>query len=103
LRVERAVWSSGPEGTENLLLLPLFDEEAGDSKGILLFHLIFEEHASVQQKMAALRALGTRYHDVMEWLEEISNSRSLEDVLAAVSPRNLVLAPVGSLVPRKGK
>lgn len=101
LRVERAVWSSGPEGTENLLLLPLFDEEAGDSKGILLFHLIFEERASVQQKIAALRALGTRYHDVMEWLEEISNSRSLEDVLAGVSPRDLVLAPVGTLVPRK--
>ena len=103
LRVERAVWSSGPDGTENLLLLPLFDEEASDSKGILLFHLIFEEQASVQQKMAVLRALGTRYHDVMEWLEEISNSRSHEDVLAAVSPRDLVLAPVGSLVPRKSE
>ena len=103
LRLERAIWNSGPEGIENLLLLPLFDEEAGENKGIVLFHLIFEEQASIQQKMAVLRALGTRYHDVMEWLEEVSNTRSLEAVLATVSPRDLVLAPVESLVTRKSK
>jgi glucosamine--fructose-6-phosphate aminotransferase (isomerizing) len=101
LRIERSVWSSGPDGIENLLLLPLFDEEAAENKGILLFHLIFQDHASMQQKMAVLRALGTRYHDVMEWLEEISDARSLEDVLAAVSPRDLVLAPVRALIPRQ--
>jgi glutamine---fructose-6-phosphate transaminase (isomerizing) len=101
LRIDRGIWSSGPDGIENLLLLPLFDEEAAENKGILLFHLIFQEHASIQQKMAVLRALGTRYHDVMEWLEEISDTRSLEDVLAAVSPRDLVLAPVRTLIPRR--
>ncbi len=100
LRVERAVWSSGPDGSESLLLLPLFDEEVSESNGVILLHLIFAEQASIQQKMAVLRALGTRYHDVMEWLEEISNSRSLEDVLSVVSPRDLVLAPVEGLVPR---
>ncbi|MGB6067777.1 MAG: SIS domain-containing protein [Desulfomonilaceae bacterium] len=103
LRVERAVWSSGPDGSESLLLLPLFDEEVGEGNGVVLFHLIFAEQAPIQQKMAVLRALGTRYHDVMEWLEEVSNSRSLEEVLAIVSPRDLILAPVDSLVPRGSK
>lgn len=99
LRVERAIWSSGPDGQENLLLIPLFEEEAGDCRGILLFHLNFLPQASVQQKLAVLQGMGNRYHDLIERLEELSYQGDIEAVLDKISPRNLILAPMEKLVP----
>ncbi len=98
LRVERAIWSSGPDGQENLLLIPLFEEEAGDCKGILLFHLNFLPQASVQQKLAVLQGMGNRYHDLIERLEELSYQGDIEALLDKISPRNLILAPMEKLV-----
>jgi hypothetical protein len=92
--MERLIWSAGSDGQENLLLLPLFNEEHGDCTGILLFHLDFVQQASVKQKLAVLQAMGNRYHDFIERLEELSSPVDLEDMLEKISPRDLVLAPV---------
>jgi glucosamine--fructose-6-phosphate aminotransferase (isomerizing) len=94
LRMERLVWNAGSDGQENLLLLPLFNEEHGDCTGILLFHLDFVQQASVKQKLAVLQGMGNRYHDFIERLEELSSPVDLEDVLEKISPRDLILAPV---------
>ncbi|MBI5251726.1 MAG: SIS domain-containing protein [Desulfomonile tiedjei] len=99
LRVESAIWSSGPEGKEKLLLIPLFDEENGDCRGILLFHLNFVPQASVQQKLAVLQGMGNRYHDLIERLEELSYPSDLEEMLDKISPHDLILAPVEKLIP----
>jgi glucosamine--fructose-6-phosphate aminotransferase (isomerizing) len=98
VRLERAIWSSGPDGEENLLIIPLFSERLGDCSGIALFHVTFREHASIQQKLTILRGLGTRYHDIVERLEEVSNSVALEEALEAISARDLILAPVDRLI-----
>jgi glutamine---fructose-6-phosphate transaminase (isomerizing) len=98
LRLERAIWSSGPKGEENLLIVPLFDERTGECLGIALFHLGFQKQASVQQKLGILRGLGSRYHEIIEQLEEISSSDDLERVLAGVSPRDLILAPLDKII-----
>lgn len=98
LRLGRSLWSSGRGGQENLLVIPLFDEKSVDCKGILLFHLNFAANSSLQQKIGVLKGLGSRYHEVVERLEDLSSSYSLEDFLEAVSPRDLILAPVESLV-----
>ena len=98
LRLGRSLWSSGRGGQENLLVIPLFDEKSVDCKGILLFHLNFAANSSLQQKIGVLKGLGSRYHEVVERLEDLSSSHSLEDFLEAVSPRDLILAPVESLV-----
>jgi len=79
-------------------MLPLFDEDKGEVTGILLFHLNFVSQASVQQKLTILRGLGNRYYDLIELLEEISDGRSVEEVLEPVSPRDMILAPVERLV-----
>ena len=79
-------------------MLPLFDEDKAEITGILLFHLNFVSQASVQQKLTILRGLGNRYYDLIELLEEISDSRSVEEVLEPISPRDMILAPVERLV-----
>ena len=103
LRLGRAVWSSGRGGQENLLIIPLFDQKIGDCKGILLFHLNFAVHSTLQQKLGILRGMGNRYHELVERLEDLSSSYSLEDFLEAVTPRDLILAPVESMVLSKSE
>jgi hypothetical protein len=98
LRVERAIWASGASGEENLVLVPLFDEEKGDGEGILLLHVIFVPECSIQQKLAVLRGLGNRYHDIIERIEEVSQGANLEDLLEKISPRDLMLMPVDRLL-----
>ena len=102
LRVGRGIWTSGATGEENLVLVPLFDEEKENWSGILLLHVVFAEESSVQQKLAVLRALGSRYHDIIEQIEEASPGASLEDVLGNISPRDLMLTAADRLpLPKK--
>lgn len=98
LRVERAVWSSGKGGQENLLLVPLFEEEGGSCRAVVLFHVAFVPEAPLQKKIGVLRATGNRYHEMVERLEELSSPLALEDFLDGVTPRDLMLAPVESLI-----
>ncbi len=98
LRVERAIWSSGASGEENLALVPVYDEEGDDGAGILLLHVVFLPECSVQQKLAILRGLGNRYHDIIERIEEVSQGARLEDILERISPRDLMLTPVDRLL-----
>lgn len=102
LRLEKAIWSSGKGGEENLLLVPLFDEQEGNCRGIVLFHLNFVPQASLQQKIGILRASGNRYHEVVERLEELSSPLGLEDFLDRVTPRDLMLAPLEAMILRGG-
>lgn len=97
-RLERAIWNSGPEDKENLLIIPLFEDDGGMFTGILLFHLTFISHASPQQKLSVLRGLGNRYHEVVERIEEVSGPCSLEEAVARISPRNLILGSVEKIV-----
>jgi len=98
LRLERALWTSGASGEENLVLIPVLDDEEGEWSGIVLLHLNFAAEAPVHLKMGVLRGLGNRYHDIIERLEEVSPGESLEELLEDISPRDLVLTPVDRLV-----
>ena len=98
LRLRRAVWSSGRLGQENLLVIPLYPDKNDDCTSILLFHVIFAERASLQQKLGVLRSLGNRYHELIERLDDTGVSVSLEDFLDKASPRDLVLMAVDNLV-----
>jgi glutamine---fructose-6-phosphate transaminase (isomerizing) len=98
LRLERTIWTSGPKGDENLVIVPLFDEESGEAKGIILFHLAFASQVATQQKMGILRGLGSRYHEFVERIEEVSSKSGLEAILERTSPRDLILAPVEKII-----
>ncbi|MFH1116163.1 MAG: SIS domain-containing protein [Pseudomonadota bacterium] len=98
LRLGRAVWSSGRLGRENLLVIPLTDEDADRAGGVVLFHLDFVAAASRDKKLEILKALGNRYHELVERFQEISGSNALDDFLEDVSPRDLVLEPIDGLI-----
>ncbi len=98
LRLRRAVWSSGKGGQESLLVVPLFSDGSGECKDLALLHVEFVGQASISQKMNMLKALGGRFHDVVEKLEEQASSCSIEDFVQRVTPRDLVLTPIESLV-----
>jgi glucosamine--fructose-6-phosphate aminotransferase (isomerizing) len=103
LRMRRAIWSSGRLGEESLLIVPLYPDRNSDCMGLLLFHVVFAEQASLQQKLGVLKGLGNRYYDVIERLEDSTQTYSLDDFLGSVSPRDLVLTPVENLVLGKMK
>jgi glucosamine--fructose-6-phosphate aminotransferase (isomerizing) len=103
LRVGRSVWSSGHLSKENLLLIPVFDQDMDERQGVLLFHVDFVAHTSREQKLDLLKALGNRYHELVERLEELSGSFNLEEFLDNVSPRDLILASIDSLILSKAK
>ncbi len=98
LRLRRAVWSSGKGGQESLLVLPLFGDNSSDCQHLALLHVEFASRASVSQKINVLRAMGGRFHDVVEKLEEQASSCSVEDFAQRIAPRDLVLASIDSLV-----
>jgi glutamine---fructose-6-phosphate transaminase (isomerizing) len=98
LRLRRAIWSSGKGGKESLLVLPLFNDDSGECHNLALFHVDFVEEATISQKTNILRALGSRFHDVVEKLQEQNSSCSMEDFIARVTPRELVLSPIESLI-----
>ncbi len=81
------------------MIIPLFKDERITWDGILLLHLNFVPEAPVQQKVAILRGMGSRYHELLERLQEISETRSLEQVIESISPRDLVLAPLEDIAP----
>jgi glucosamine--fructose-6-phosphate aminotransferase (isomerizing) len=103
LRIGRMVLSSGRDGLENLLVIPLLEQKAGGCAAIVLFHLTFVEKASLQQKIALLKSLGVRYDELIERFEEIASPQPLETFLDQISPRDLILAPLDSVILAKSR
>jgi len=97
------VLSSGRDGLENLLVIPLLEQKAGGCAAIVLFHLTFVEKASLQQKIALLKSLGVRYDELIERFEEIASPQPLETFLDQISPRDLILAPLDSVILAKSR
>lgn len=98
LRLGRMVLSSGKAGLENLLIIPLQDQRTRTCGAIVLFHLQFVEKASLQQKLSLLKSLGPRYDEVIERLEEIAIPQPLENLLEQICPRDLILAPLDTIL-----
>lgn len=98
LRLERIVWSPGHSGMESLVVVPLFNEESHECDKVVLLHLEFLPQASVDRKLGILKAMGDRYNEVVERLEELSSTTDLEDFLEKITPRDLMLLPIDSLI-----
>ena len=98
LRLERTVWSPGHSGMESLVVIPLFEDGNHECDGLVLLHLRFADQASYDQKLGALNAMGTRYHELVERMEELSGSTDLREFLSRISPRDLMLLPIDGLV-----
>lgn len=98
MRLGRMVLSSGKAGQENLLVLPLQEKQTNMGGAIVLFHMTFVEHASLDRKLSLIKSLGARYDEVIERLEEVASPQPLETFLEQISPRDLVLAPLDTVI-----
>lgn len=83
---------------ESLVVIPLFEDGKHECDGLILLHLHFADQASHDQKLGVLNAMGTRYHELVERLEELSGSTDLREFLSRISPRDLMLLPIDGLV-----
>jgi len=97
LRLGSAVLSTGKDDQENLLILPVFSSSSGNCSHEVLMHLNFVLEASFQQKLDVLRQLGNQYDELLEQIEDLSVSVTLEDFLIKISPRDILLKSVEQL------
>lgn len=97
LRTGSAVAGTGRLGTENILVLPLYTPSGTTISGLLLLHLGMAPQASLQQKIALLKAIGHKFDELVEHITELDPAKSLEEVLAAASPTLLVFGEIRAI------
>lgn len=102
LRTSSASWTSGPDGDETILILPLFGDESWSCTHQVLLHLELAPRASVEQKLDVLRHLGSKRDDLQEQVEERRSGVDLQELVRRVSPRELIFSPVHRLVREHG-
>jgi len=91
LRLGRAIPSIGPDGSEKLLMIPVFDEKEWNCEGLTLLRVDIIPQASLQQKKAMLQELG-RYDDLCDAFQEVRLGDSFTAFLEAVPPQALIFA-----------
>ncbi|HYE48998.1 MAG TPA: SIS domain-containing protein [Azospirillaceae bacterium] len=100
LRLGRAILSDGPEGAENLLLAPVFDDREWTVTGLVLLHAALVPQASLQQKTALLRDLRL-YEDLFDAFHEAgaaAGDAGFAGFLESVSPRDLLFRTPAELL-----
>ncbi|MFO1432155.1 MAG: SIS domain-containing protein [Candidatus Competibacteraceae bacterium] len=92
LRLGRALVTTGPNNSESLLMIPVFDEQQWVCEKVVLLHLSIIPQASLQQKVALLKDLGS-YDDAFEAFQEVKPEGNFAAFLEALSPHALIFAP----------
>jgi glucosamine--fructose-6-phosphate aminotransferase (isomerizing) len=100
LRTGRVVTASGPHGSENLVVMPVLAPSGNAIAGLILVHLEVTPKASLQQKVAVLKAIDHKYDEVSETLAETRPGVTLDRVLGDADPRTLVFASVHDILAR---
>ncbi|MBI4774001.1 MAG: SIS domain-containing protein [Deltaproteobacteria bacterium] len=98
LRTSKSDWSAGPQGTQTMIVLPVFMESDLVCSHEALLHLVFITQASLQQKIAILAQLGQKYQDLIDQKEELSVAKEIDEILADASPRDLIFKSVDALL-----
>jgi glucosamine--fructose-6-phosphate aminotransferase (isomerizing) len=98
LRTGNAALSSGPSYKETIVVLPAFQNSQDKSSKIILLHLNLVQNAALQQKVEALRTLGSKYPELIEQKEERGIEGDLNDIIAALKPRDLFWLPVNDIL-----
>ncbi len=92
LRLGRAIVSTGPNNSESLLLVPVFDEQQWVIENLALLHIAVIPQASLQQKSTLLKELGY-YEDAFEAFQEVRTSGNFAAFVEATSPHDLIFTP----------
>ncbi len=98
LRTGRLAFTSGATGEESVLLAPLFEGPTPICTHEVLMHLLFANHASLQQKVEILESLGAKYQELEEMTQELGIVEDVGDVINEVNPRDLVFCSVKEII-----
>lgn len=98
LRTGRLAFTSGATGMESVLLAPLFKGPTPVCTHEVLMHLLFANHASLQQKVEILENLGAKYEELEEMTQELGIADDVGDVINEASPRDLVYGSVKEII-----
>ncbi len=100
LRTGSALTAGGSSGIESLVVVPLQAPSGNAVSGLLLLHLGVTAQASLQQKVAALKAIAHKYDELTEALAERRPASATDSVIAETDPRTLIFAGVHDIVAR---
>jgi glutamine---fructose-6-phosphate transaminase (isomerizing) len=100
LRIGSAVTATGRGGGESLVVVPLLAPSGNVISGLLLLHLAVTPNASLQQKVAALKAIAHKHDDLTETLAEHYPTLAADKVIAETDPRTLIFASVHDILTR---
>ena len=98
LRTGSATTASGRHGGENLLVVPLQAPSGNAVNGLLLLHLAVTPKASLQQKVAVLKAIDHKYDELTEQLAERLPSLAADKALGDTDPRLLIFAGIHDIL-----
>ncbi len=98
LRTGAALTAAGPGGDENLIVVPLHAPSGNAISGLLLLHVGVTPNASLQQKVAALKAIGHKYDELAEHLAERHSGVAIDRLLGTTDPRTLIFASVHDIL-----
>ncbi|MDA8231848.1 MAG: SIS domain-containing protein [Magnetospirillum sp.] len=100
LRTGAAVTASGSHGTESLVVVPLHAPSGNAVSGLLLLHVGMTPKASLQQKVAVLRAINHKYDELTEHLAEKFPHVPADRLLSDLDPRTLIFGSVHDILTR---
>lgn len=101
LRTGSGVTATGRNGTESLVVVPLRSPAGNAIAGLLLLHVAVTPNASLQQKVAALKAIDHKFDELTEELAERIPGLSPEKLLGDTDPRSLIFLDVHELLSRR--
>lgn len=98
LRKGSAVTASGHKGAESLVVVPLRAPSGNTVSDLLLLHVAVTPNASLQQKVAVLKAIEHKYDELTEHLAEKLPTLQPDRLLADTDPRTLIFASVHDII-----
>ncbi len=98
LRTGSAITATGHGGGERLAVVPLAAPSGNAVSALLLLHLEVTPKASLQQKVAVLKALSHKYDELTEHLAEHHPHIAMDALLADADPGTLIFASIHDIV-----
>ena len=97
LRTGNLAAGTGRQGSETLLVVPLYTPSGTVISGLLLLHVGVVRQASLQQKIGVLKTLGHKFDELAEHVADHLPNKPLNQVLSDSSPALLIFGDLHTI------
>jgi glutamine---fructose-6-phosphate transaminase (isomerizing) len=98
LRTGAAVAGVGLKGSETVMVVPLYTPTGTAISGLLLLHLAVAREASLQQKIAVLKAFGHKFDELAEHIADHAPGMTFNQILSERSPAVLIFCDLYKII-----